>query len=156
MHYLINAPEMFLRTIYELEEEGVPPIQARLAERLGQSPPVVGATIARMRRDGLVEFAGRRLELTDTGRWRAVEVVRKHRLAECLLADVIGLEFDQLHAEACRLEHVMSDAVERKLVRLLHYPRFSPFGDPIPGLARLSEVEGSTARPDRRSEMVSS
>jgi DtxR family Mn-dependent transcriptional regulator len=75
VHHLINAPEMFLRTIYQLEEEGVPPIQVRLAECLGQSPPVVGATISRMRRDGLVEIAGRRLELTDAGRRRAVEVV---------------------------------------------------------------------------------
>src|SRR5215211_162732 len=117
---LIDTTEMYLRTIYELEEEGIVPLRARIAERLHQSGPTVSQTVARMERDGLVVVAGdRHLELTDAGRARAVAVMRKHRLAERLLSDVIGLEWELVHAEACRWEHVMSDAVERKLVLLL-------------------------------------
>ena len=138
MNELIDTTEMYLRTIYELEEEGVVPLRARIAERLGQSGPTVSQTVARMERDGLVVVAGdRHLELTDAGRSRAVSVMRKHRLAERLLVDVIGLEWEFVHAEACRWEHVMSEAVERKLVKLLHNPTTSPYGNPIPGLDEL-------------------
>jgi DtxR family Mn-dependent transcriptional regulator len=137
---LIDTTEMYLRTIYELEEEGVVPLRARIAERLGQSGPTVSQTVARMERDGLVVVAGdRHLELTDAGRSRAVAVMRKHRLAERLLIDVIGLEWEFVHAEACRWEHVMSEAVERKLVQLLDNPTISPYGNPIPGLDELVE-----------------
>jgi DtxR family Mn-dependent transcriptional regulator len=136
---LIDTTEMYLRTIYELEEEGVVPLRARIAERLGQSGPTVSQTVARMERDGLVVVAGdRHLELTDAGRGRAVSVMRKHRLAERLLSDVIGLEWEFVHAEACRWEHVMSEAVERKLVQLLDNPTISPYGNPIPGLDELA------------------
>ena len=138
MNELIDTTEMYLRTIYELEEEGVVPLRARIAERLGQSGPTVSQTVARMERDGLVVVAGdRHLELTNAGRARAVSVMRKHRLAERLLVDVIGLEWEFVHAEACRWEHVMSEAVERKLVKLLHNPTTSPYGNPIPGLDEL-------------------
>jgi DtxR family Mn-dependent transcriptional regulator len=133
---------MYLRTIYELEEEGIVPLRARIAERLAQSGPTVSQTVARMERDGLVVVAGdRHLELTDAGRARAVAVMRKHRLAERLLTDVIGLEWEHVHAEACRWEHVMSDAVERKLVRLLNNPTISPYGNPIPGLEQLDQPD---------------
>jgi DtxR family Mn-dependent transcriptional regulator len=148
---LIDTTEMYLRTIYELEEEGVTPLRARIAERLGQSGPTVSQTVARMERDGLLVVAGdRHLELTDDGRNRAVAVMRKHRLAERLLTDVIGLEWELVHAEACRWEHVMSDAVERKLVQLLDNPTISPYGNPIPGLdelARLPETERGISTP---------
>ena len=138
MNELIDTTEMYLRTIYELEEEGVVPLRARIAERLGQSGPTVSQTVARMERDGLVVVAGdRHLELTGPGRARAVSVMRKHRLAERLLIDVIGLEWEYVHAEACRWEHVMSEAVERKLVKLLDNPTTSPYGNPIPGLDEL-------------------
>jgi DtxR family Mn-dependent transcriptional regulator len=138
---LIDTTEMYLRTIYELEEEGVVPLRARIAERLTQSGPTVSQTVARMERDGLVVVAGdRHLELTDAGRTRAVAVMRKHRLAERLLTDVIGLEWEHVHAEACRWEHVMSDAVERKLIRLLGNPTVSPYGNPIPGLDQLDQL----------------
>jgi DtxR family transcriptional regulator, Mn-dependent transcriptional regulator len=147
---LIDTTEMYLRTIYELEEEGVVPLRARIAERLGQSGPTVSQTVARMERDGLVVVAGdRHLELTDSGRARAVAVMRKHRLAERLLADVIGLEWEHVHAEACRWEHVMSDAVERKLVALLDNPTISPYGNPIPGLDEL-------ARPPEEADLANS
>lgn len=135
---LIDTTEMYLRTIFELEEEGTVPLRARIAERLGQSGPTVSQTVARMERDGLVIVSGdRHLELTTAGREYAVSVMRKHRLAECLLVDVIGLPWEDVHSEACRWEHVMSDAVERRIWDLLNRPEVSPYGNPIPGLAEL-------------------
>ncbi|ARQ70150.1 metal-dependent transcriptional regulator [Streptomyces marincola] len=141
MSGLIDTTEMYLRTILELEEEGVVPMRARIAERLEQSGPTVSQTVARMERDGLLTIAGdRHLELTDEGRRLAQRVMRKHRLAECLLVDVIGLEWEHVHAEACRWEHVMSEAVERRVLELLNHPTESPYGNPIPGLAELGEA----------------
>ncbi|MFN3338752.1 MAG: iron dependent repressor, metal binding and dimerization domain protein [Dietzia sp.] len=138
MKDLVDTTEMYLRTIYELEEEGVIPLRARIAERLEQSGPTVSQTVARMERDGLVHVApDRHLQLTPTGRELAVDVMRKHRLAERLLVDVIGLELEKVHAEACRWEHVMSDDVERRLIEVLDDPRTSPYGNPIPGLDRI-------------------
>lgn len=135
---LIDTTEMYLRTVYELEEEGVVPLRARIAERLNQSGPTVSQTVARMERDGLIHVADdRHLQLTDPGRREAVAVMRKHRLAERLLADVIGLEWEQVHIEACRWEHVMSDAVERRIVALVDKPLVCPHGNPIPGLEEL-------------------
>ena len=137
---MIDTIEMYLRTIFELEEEGAVPLRARIAERLGQSVPTVSQTVARMERDGLVKVEGdRRLELTVEGRAQATRVMRKHRLAECLLVDVIGLEWEFVHEEACRWEHVISEAVERRLLEVLGHPVESPYGNPIPGLAELGE-----------------
>jgi DtxR family Mn-dependent transcriptional regulator len=91
-----------------------------------------------MERDGLVIVSGdRHLELTPAGRGYAVSVMRKHRLAECLLVNVIGLPWEDVHAEACRWEHVMSEAVEKRIWELLDHPTTSPYGNPIPGLAEL-------------------
>ena len=133
MNDLIDTTEMYLRTIFELEEEGIVPLRARIAERLGQSGPTVSQTVARMERDGLLVLSDdRHLQLTDAGRERATSVMRKHRLAERLLLDVIGLSWAEVHVEACRWEHVMSDAVERRLTELLGHPRTSPYGNPIP------------------------
>lgn len=138
MKDLVDTTEMYLRTVYELEEEGVVPLRARIAERLEQSGPTVSQTVARMERDGLLSVAGdRHLELTEKGRDRAISVMRKHRLAERLLVDVIGLRWEEVHAEACRWEHVMSEAVERRLVAVLNNPTTSPYGNPIPGLDQL-------------------
>jgi len=147
---LIDTTEMYLRTIFELEEEGVIPLRARIAERLAQSGPTVSQTVARMERDGLLNVADdRHLELTEAGRSRAISVMRKHRLAERLLVDVIGLEWEQVHTEACRWEHVMSEAVERKLVALLGNPTTSPYGNPIPGLDELGVGEpAASIEPD--------
>jgi DtxR family Mn-dependent transcriptional regulator len=135
---LIDTTEMYLRTIFELEEEGTVPLRARIAERLGQSGPTVSQTVGRMERDGLVIVSGdRHLELTPAGRGYAVSVMRKHRLAECLLVNVIGLPWEDVHAEACRWEHVMSEAVEKRIWEILDHPTTSPYGNPIPGLAEL-------------------
>jgi DtxR family transcriptional regulator, Mn-dependent transcriptional regulator len=138
---LIDTTEMYLRTIYELVEEGIVPLRARIAERLHQSGPTVSQTVARMERDGLLTVEGdRHLQLTEQGDRLAVRVMRKHRLAERLLTDVIGLDWELVHAEACRWEHVMSETVERRLVALLDHPTESPYGNPIPGLAELGET----------------
>nr|WP_255495024.1 metal-dependent transcriptional regulator [Nocardia sp. GTS18] len=135
---MVDTTEMYLRTIYDLEEEGVVPLRARIAERLEQSGPTVSQTVARMERDGLLLVAGdRHLELTDKGRSMAVAVMRKHRLAERLLVDIIGLDWQNVHAEACRWEHVMSEEVERRLIEVLNHPTTSPYGNPIPGLDEL-------------------
>jgi len=146
MNELIDTTEMYLRTIYDLEEEGVTPLRARIAERLDQSGPTVSQTVSRMERDGLLRVAGdRHLELTDKGRGLAIAVMRKHRLAERLLVDIIGVPWEEVHAEACRWEHVMSEDVERRLVRVLNNPTTSPFGNPIPGLPDLGVGPNSGA-----------
>ncbi|XTZ19119.1 metal-dependent transcriptional regulator [Micromonospora echinospora] len=140
---------MYLRTILELEEEGVPPLRARIAERLRQSGPTVSQTVARMERDGLLTVEGdRHLALTSLGRSTAVSVMRKHRLAELLLVNVIGMPYEEAHDEACRWEHVMSDAVEKRVYDLLNRPTRSPYGNPIPGLEELGTPEQPTAEAD--------
>ena len=145
MSDLIDTTEMYLKTIYELTEEGIPPLRARIAERLGHSGPTVSQTVARMERDGLVVLADdRHLELTEPGLARAVRVMRKHRLAERLLIDVIGLDWSMAHEEACRWEHVMSEQVEKRLTQLLEHPHYDPYGNPIPGLVEIGE-EGFVA-----------
>jgi DtxR family Mn-dependent transcriptional regulator len=91
-----------------------------------------------MERDGLLQVADdRHLQLSDAGRREAIAVMRKHRLAERLLADIIGLNWEDVHVEACRWEHVMSEAVERRIVALLEKPLVCPHGNPIPGLEDL-------------------
>ncbi|MHA7280667.1 metal-dependent transcriptional regulator [Arthrobacter sp. MDT2-2] len=139
---LIDTTEMYLRTILELEEENIVALRARIAERLRHSGPTVSQTIGRMERDGLVVVSGdRHLELTELGRRRATGVMRKHRLAERLLSDVIGLDWAYVHDEACRWEHVMSERVERRLYELLGKPSESPYGNPIPGLEAIGGVQ---------------
>lgn len=141
---LVDTTEMYLRTIVDLEEEGIHAFRARIAERIGHSGPTVSQTIGRMERDGLVVVeADRTLTLTATGRKRALSVARKHRLAERLLADVIGLDWSLVHEEACRWEHVMSENVERRLLEMLGHPTESPYGNPIPAL----EAIGGTPAP---------
>ena len=139
MSVLIDTTEMYLRTIFELEEEGVAPMRARITERLHQSGPTVSQTVARMERDGLVVVTSdRQLEFTAAGREAAISVMRKHRLAECLLVNVLGLPWEDVHAEACRWEHVISEQVELRLLEILGHPTESPYGNPIPGLDALN------------------
>jgi DtxR family Mn-dependent transcriptional regulator len=135
---LIDTTEMYLRTVFELEEEGIVPLRARIAERLAQSGPTVSQTVARMERDGLLHVAGdRQLSLSEHGRTLATRVMRKHRLAECLLVNVIELPWEEVHIEACRWEHVISESVERRLFEMLGYPVRCPHGNVIPGLDEL-------------------
>jgi DtxR family transcriptional regulator, Mn-dependent transcriptional regulator len=149
-HGLIDTTEMYLRTVFELEEEGIAPLRARIAERLAQSGPTVSQTVARMERDGLLHVAGdRQLALTDAGRALATRVMRKHRLAECLLVSVIQMPWEEVHIEACRWEHVISESVERRLFDLLGHPGRCPHGNIIPGLDELeTETEAATAERD--------
>ncbi|MEO8108118.1 MAG: metal-dependent transcriptional regulator, partial [Actinomycetes bacterium] len=148
MSDLIDTTEMYLRTIFELEEEGIVPLRARIAERLQQSGPTVSQTVSRMARDELLTVEGdRHLQLTPRGRDMAMRVMRKHRLAECLLIEVIGLPWEDVHAEACRWEHVMSETVERRILELLNQPTHSPFGNPIPGLDELGGRNATDSGP---------
>jgi DtxR family transcriptional regulator, Mn-dependent transcriptional regulator len=137
--------EEYLETMLGLDEEGVPVIQARIAERLGRSAPSVSEMLDRLREEGYVDREGRRLSLTPSGRALAEKVVRKHRLAERLLVDVIGLEWHKVHREAGRWEHVISDDVEARLVELLGDPATCPHGNPIPG--SHSAAPKTTTRP---------
>ncbi|WP_173668338.1 metal-dependent transcriptional regulator [Thermobifida fusca] len=151
---LIDTTEMYLRTIFELEEEGIVPLRARIAERLRQSGPTVSQTVARMERDGLVRVENdRHLVMTEEGRRLATQVMRKHRLAERLLVDIIGLPWEDVHVEACRWEHVISEAVEERLIGLLKEPWTCAHGNPIPGLDELG-VEGYEPEPFASSSIV--
>ena len=125
--------EEYLTTIYELVEDGITVIQARLAERLGYSAPTVWEMMKRLTSDGYVVVSGRTISLTAAGRTLAESVVRKHRLAERLLTDVIGLPWEKAHLEAGRWEHVISDEVEERLRVILDDPSTCPHGNPIPG-----------------------
>ena len=152
MRDLVDTTEMYLRTIYELEEEGITPLRARIAERLEQSGPTVSQTVARMERDGLLHVrTDRSLDLTPQGRELATNVMRKHRLAERLLTDVLGLDIHQVHDEACRWEHVMSEEVEKRVIAVLDDASCSPFGNPIPGLDKLG---ASPAELDRGTRAI--
>lgn len=139
---LIDTTEMYLKTVFELHEAGVAPMRARIAERLGHSGPTVSQTVARMERDGLLHLDDqRRIRLTDEGSAVATDVMRKHRLAERHLLDVIGLDYAHVHEEACRWEHVMSIEVEKRIAQQVTPPYVDPYGNPIPGLAALGIEE---------------
>jgi len=154
--------EEYLEAIWEFEEEGTRVIQARLAEHLGHSAPSVSEMVRRLRSEGWIDVRDKALHLTDKGRQRAESVVRKHRLAERLLTDIIGLPWHMTHVEACRWEHVMSDEVESRLVALLENPRTCPHGNPIPGaggdrddLRAIADLEpGERVRLERVTEQV--
>jgi len=136
---LHDTTEEYLETILSIEEEGVVPMRARLVERLGLSAAAVSETVGRLVDQGFVELEGdRRLRLTTKGRGLATTIVRRHRLAERLLVDVIGLEWEKVHAEAARWEHAISADVEEKLVQLLGDPATCPHGNPIPGSHHLA------------------
>jgi DtxR family Mn-dependent transcriptional regulator len=130
---LIDSTEMYLRTLYELREEGIPPLRARLVERLHVSAPAASESTARLANEGLVALADdRTVRFTEKGLIRATAVMRKHRLAELLLTKVIGLDWALVHNEACRWEHVISDEVEARLTVILGDPKRCPFGNEIP------------------------
>lgn len=127
------AFEEYCEAIYELKEDDVNVIQARIAERLEVSRPAVSEMIRRMESEGLVKVDGTTIGLTPDGARLAERVVRRHRLAERFLTDVLGLSWADAHTEAGRWEHVISDAVEAAMVRVLDDPTTCPHGNPIPG-----------------------
>lgn len=146
MAELHDTTEEYLEAILAIEEEGVVPMRARLVERLGLSAAAVSETIGRLSDNGFVELADdRSLKLTPKGRSLATTVVRRHRLAERLLTDIIGLEWEKVHREADRWEHAISADVEEKLVELLGDPATCPHGNPIPGSARASRPQPTVA-----------
>jgi DtxR family Mn-dependent transcriptional regulator len=127
------AFEEYCEAIWELKEDEVAVIQARVAERLGVSRPAVSEMIKRMHGEGFVDLDGSTINLTDDGRRLAEQVVRRHRLAERLLTDILGLSWADAHIEAGKWEHVISEPVERAINRLLKNPTTCPHGNPIPG-----------------------
>jgi DtxR family Mn-dependent transcriptional regulator len=126
------AFEEYCECIFGLQEDDVAVIQARIAERLGVSRPAVSEMVKRMELNGLVAI-DRTIRLTERGRELAEVVVRRHRLAERFLTDVLGLPWAEAHREAGKWEHVMSDAVEIAMNRVLGQPTTCPHGNPIPG-----------------------
>lgn len=161
-HDLIDSTEMYLRIVLELEEEGVPALRARVAERLHLSAPSVSEGVSRLEEQGLLVLTeDRTVALTERGRAWASSVMRKHRLAERLLADVIGLDPAYIHEEACRWEHVISDRVEERIAAMLGNPTTSPYGNPIPGsgfsgpaAVQLDAFEGGRATIHSLSEQL--
>lgn len=144
----MNPIGTYLGIIYELEEAGIVPRRARIREQISQSAATVGQTVDRMIRDGLVvDGAERRVELTDIGRARAVTLVRKQRLAECLLVNVVGLDPEVGRTEARLWQHVISDRAERRIIELLDNPAVSPRGLPIPGMAQLEPAAAPAEAP---------
>jgi len=130
------AVDQYLETILELEELGIVPMRARLVERLGVSAPAVSETVKRLEREGYLTLdADRVMHLTETGRAYGTSMLRRHRLAELLLVDVLKVPWSQVHEEACRLEHAISPILEDHLVALLGDPGTCPHGNPIPGSA---------------------
>ena len=126
------AFEEYCETIYELDEDNVDVIQARIADRLAVSRPAVSEMIRRLETEGLIE-TGRAITLTPAGRDLAETVVRRHRLAERFLVDILGLSWTDAHQEAGKWEHVISPNVERAMMAKLDDPTTCPHGNPIPG-----------------------
>ena len=141
MSDLIDTTEMYLKVVFELEEQGQPALRARVAERLDQTMPSVSQTVARLERDGLLTLDDHRIvALTPAGREIAVAVMRKHRIAERFLFDILGLDWVDCHEEACRWEHVLGDEAESKLLAMLKTTDVDPYGNPIPGLGDSAHV----------------
>src|SRR5882672_5588619 len=150
-----DTTEEYLESILAIEEEGVVPMRARLVERLGLSAAAVSETVGRLSEHGYVELHGdRSLHLTDSGRALATSIVRRHRLAERLLVDVIGLEWEKVHREADRWEHAISADVEQKLVELLGDPATCPHGNPIPGTKRQQATKARKTLIDSKPGLV--
>jgi DtxR family transcriptional regulator, Mn-dependent transcriptional regulator len=153
----------YLEAIYYMEAEGEPVRSARLADWLSVSRPTVTVALRRMTRDGMVRLNGRKeIELTERGRQAAAAIVRRHRIMERWLTDALGLDWVTADEEAARLEHAVSDVVERRLWESLGQPTSCPHGNPIPGYAEVREgevrlstlVEGSEAAVRRISEVA--
>jgi DtxR family Mn-dependent transcriptional regulator len=127
------AFEEYTETIFELEEDGIRVVQARIADRLSVSRPAVSEMVHRMQREGLLTITGGVISLTDEGRNLAQRTVRRHRLAERFLTDILGLSWATAHHEAGKWEHVISPEVEAAMIRVLGAPTTCPHGNPIPG-----------------------
>lgn len=155
-----RAIEEYLECIYKLHTRGFRVIAARVAEDLGVSAPTVTEMLRRMREEDLVVIGpGREVQLTPTGHDAAEVTIRRHRLSERLLTDILGMPWAQAHDEACKFEHVISPEVEAGLARALDYPTTCPHGNPIPGaggqicaVVKLSQAPVGTEAVLRRIE----
>lgn len=127
------AFEEYCETIYELREDDVEVIQARIAERMAVSRPAVSEMVHRLTEQGLATVDKGRIHLTEDGRRLAEQVVRRHRLAERFLVDILELSWAEAHKEAGKWEHVISNSVEAAIIRVLGNPTTCPHGNPIPG-----------------------
>ncbi len=132
------AFEEYCEAIFELAEDDVEVIQARIADRLMVSRPAVSEMIKRLEGDGLVSIDHNSISLSTSGQRLAERVVRRHRLAERLLTDILGLSWADAHKEAGKWEHVISQPVEEALVRVLGDPTTCPHGNPIPGASYVA------------------
>lgn len=129
------AIEEYLQAIYTLADEGASVIAARIAEFLGVSAPAVSEMLHRLERDGLVTISDRHeVRLTAAGQTAANTVVRRHRLVERFLVDILGYEWWKVHDEAERLEHALSPEMEERMQRVLGDPTTCPHGNPMPGV----------------------
>ena len=135
----------YLAAIYEMQEEGIAPVQAEVARWMGVSAASVSEAVKRLRRDGLVSTGPRELRFTPRGRRAAERVVRRHRLAERFLIEVIGLPWHRAHHEAGPWERAISDEVEQRLAAILGDPATCPHGNPIPGSGRHVDLSGLLA-----------
>jgi DtxR family Mn-dependent transcriptional regulator len=134
-----ESTEEYLEAVYRLEREGPGVTTSGLANELGVAPASVSGMLKKLAADGYLEYVARgEAKLTERGLAVAVRVMRRHRLAECFLTTMLGMPWDEVHAEACRLEHAISAAVEERLVAVLGDPQVCPHGHPIPP-ADLSE-----------------
>jgi DtxR family Mn-dependent transcriptional regulator len=144
--------EEYLETIYNMGVENEVVIGARLAEKFGVAPPTVTEMLKRLVRDGYIEMDNKRVvTLTEEGNQAAEAVLRRHRLTERFLVDMLGMQWHQVHEEACRLEHFISGAVEARVIASLHNPMTCPHGNPIPG-----QVAARTYLKDRGAVRLSS
>jgi DtxR family Mn-dependent transcriptional regulator len=140
-----RAVEDYLLNIYTLSSDGRSVIAARLAEALEVAPPTVTATLRRMARNGLINVNGQKeVTLTEAGQSMAETMVRRHRLAERLLIDILGLDWADVHEEAHRFEHAISPRVEERILAVLGSPTTCPHGSPIPGTGAV--VSGDAVR----------
>lgn len=135
----------YVAAIYEMAEETIPTLQANLARWMGVSPASVSEAVKRLRRDGLIAGSGRELTFTPSGRDLAEKLVRRHRLAERFLIEMIGLPWHLAHEEAGAWERAISDRVEGRIADILHDPATCPHGNPIPGSSH--KVDQSRLRP---------
>ena len=138
------AFEEYCETIFELAEDGIDVIQARIVERLEVSRPAVSEMIRKMDGAGLIKMVGNKVLLTSKGKSLAKQVVRRHRLAERFLTDILGLSWAEAHHEAGKWEHVVSPRVEAAFIRMLEDPTTCPHGNPIPG-SEYQAPEGTSS-----------
>lgn len=140
---LTPRAEEYLEVILNLRVEGRTVLAAHLAKRLSVSPPTVAGAQRRLKKAGLISTNSRKeIELTESGEQEALKVVRRHRLVERLLTDLLGVEWSECHEEACLMEHAISTLVERKLYQRLGKPATCPHGNPIPEDKTLPSPKG--------------